>query len=110
MRTARALVRPRRNDHKGFAKSCGLSSTGASCTRRATKAMPRRDDAASLPAFFVKSGYVRCLGHRNLKVEHLVEVAIVEATIPTNGERVAAHKASNRCRVKGLHQLLHVRV
>src|SRR5262245_571417 len=102
--------RPRPNHRARFARSGGLPPTGASCTRRATKAMPRRDHGASPPAFFVKIRYMRSLGHRNLKIEHLVEVAIVEATIPPNGERVAAHKSSNRCRVKGLHELLHVRL
>eukprot|EP00754_Rhynchopus_humris_P001735 Rhum_TRINITY_DN10995_c0_g2::Rhum_TRINITY_DN10995_c0_g2_i1::g.41701::m.41701 len=47
-------------------------------------------------------------GRRHVEAELLVEVAVVEGSVPADADRVAAHQALDRRRVEVLHKQLHV--
>jgi len=48
----------------------------------------------------------RALAHR--QIQHLVEVAIVESSIPADRDGVAAHHAGGGSRIEGVGQSLHI--
>src|SRR5687768_6405083 len=90
--------------------SRSLPPARAPRARRAAEAMPGRDDAPPPPRLLVEVCYMRAARQRDLEIEHLVEVAVVEPPVPADGERVAAHEPLDRARVVGIHQPLHVRL
>jgi hypothetical protein len=47
-------------------------------------------------------------GKPYLQIEHLIEIAIVQPSIPSDGDRVSAHHARNGERIKRLGQSFHV--
>ena len=42
------------------------------------------------------------------KIQHLVEIAVVESTFPPNGDRRAAHDAVSGSRIESIHELFHL--
>src|SRR3990167_1143491 len=90
------------------ARSGSLAAAGAARARGAAEAMARGDDAAALPGRLVEVADGRPPGPGGFQVEHLVEVAVVQAPVPAHRQRVAAHEAVDRRRVVGIHQALHV--
>ena len=70
----------------------GAAATGA-CTGCAAVAMPGGGDAAMVQFGQVKRSNVMGRGSVRFQLEHLVEVTIIEATVPTHGNRVAAHQS-----------------
>ena len=64
-------------------------------------------DSAVLQVPQVKGADVRgTICHR--KIQHLVKVAIIQRTVPANGQRITTHDASSRCRIKGVCEPFHV--
>src|SRR5262245_33827074 len=68
------------------------------------------DDAAAFEARRVEVAHVRRRAVVERQVEHLVEVAVVQAAVPADRQRVAAHHAGGRRRVEGLDEAPHVRL
>ncbi len=44
----------------------------------------------------------------DFEVEHLVEIAVVEVSVPADGEGIAAHEAIDGSGIEGLDKCLHV--
>ncbi len=44
----------------------------------------------------------------HLDIQHLIEIAIVDITVPTYRQRIAAHQAVDRGGVEGVYEFLHV--
>ena len=70
----------------------------------------RGPDSARVEPGGVEVAHVRAAirGRLHRQLEHLVEVAVVERPVPGNRDRVAAHQASDRGRIEGAHEPLHV--
>jgi hypothetical protein len=86
-------------------------ATRASRAGRTAITVVARDDDAVLQTD--ESGWShiadmanRLIGHR--QIEHLIEVAIVDAAVPADRERVPAHDAGRRGRIKRVGQALHI--
>ncbi len=43
-----------------------------------------------------------------LQVQHLVEIAIVDITIPTDRQGITTHQTIDSGRIESLHQTLHI--
>lgn len=44
----------------------------------------------------------------DFEVEHLVEIAVVEVSVPADGEGIAAHEAIDGGGIEGVDERLHV--
>src|SRR5688572_180869 len=80
------------------------AATGAAGAGCAAEAVAPGDDRARPQLRGVEVAYVRRtpVGVACVQREHLVEVAVVDAPVPANGKRVAAHEAGDRGRIVGV--------
>src|SRR5206468_11144840 len=102
----------RRSSDLGRFPSLSLGGDGSTARRTGpcgtAIAMVARRDLALIELNRIKVADMggHTMVHR--QIEHLVEVAVVEGTIPTHRDRVAAHDAGRCSGVEGIGQSLHI--
>ena len=89
------------------------NSSERSTTRRtgsggAAVTMVARCDLALIELHQIKVADMSGGAMIHRQIEHLVEVAVVEGTIPTHGDCVAAHDTGRGSGVEGVGQSLHI--
>ena len=63
---------------------------------------------ASIKMIDVKDGRSRSYGRLDLEIEHLIEIAVVEKTVPTDADGIPAHQSGYGSRVETLLEKIEV--
>src|SRR5678815_3945312 len=84
------------------------SSTRGARAGGAAVTMIAGDDGPPLQVGQIEIADVTWRARANGKIEHLIEIAVIERAVPANRQRVAAHHAGGGGRIERLSQPLHV--
>src|SRR5437660_4187016 len=86
------------------------AAAGAPGARGTAEAMARGDDRARGEPRRIEVANVRelAVAIARIELEHLVEVAVVDAPVPAYRQRAAAHQPLHRALVVGVDQQLHL--